>query len=398
MKHIIQNISFYLLTISIVLLSSCGKTAPAVTDESCIPPVEKLAYPIGIPPSNEKNPEVGPLGDWQLQSSLPEPSKRENAPQIIARSNEVWVLPLDEMKIFRYSTNTREWKIYNTIDSFSVAPRNLLLARDGILWGIGTVTDSFDSQENFSLFSWYNEKNDQFEFVKDVDGLLDKVLVNSSPEYISEDESGLLWFFGSLPEGNDVGLYSFNPSTQKSEKHLSLPNGLIYAGPVITRDGIIWFYSGGSERQLLTYLPTTRQVQPHLGLPNLDELGHIWILFVDRNGRLWLDNKGWLEFQGSASPVWYKLIPSPVFLTDNGWFQSLGDGAPSRYGWELPLAISQSSNGWYWFTTFHGTIRLDPVKEEWCLFTTGSSPVVEDENGNLWIVVFGKLYKYPLNP
>jgi len=376
-----------------LLLSSCGKVLPELSSETCIRPAEKIAYPIGIPPSpNEKLLKIGPLSDWHFQTSLPESIEGGYAPQLVAWANDIWVLPLDGTKVFRYGIDTDKWKSYNTIDTFTAAPRNIFLAEDGTLWGVGTITKEIESTNNLSFLSRYNENSDQFEFVQDTDGLFDEILAISSPVDISEDENGIFWFFGSLLERYDIGLLSFDPSTRKVEKHLSFPNGFVYTGPVVDIDGVIWFYQGGPEKQLMKYSPTTRQVQPYKGLLNFDELGEILLLYFDRDGRLWLDNRGWLDFRSdSTNPVWYKIIPPPVFLTDRGEGQS-------KYGWLTPFYISQSSNGWFWFTTLYGTIRLDPKMEEWCKFTTGSSPVVEDDSGNLWIVVFDKLYNYHLEP
>ena len=415
MKESIRNTSLCLLLTSITLLNSCrqvssissqvvstvGLTAtPESTARSCIPPVANLAYPVGVLPSaNAKEPDIAPLGGWQLQASLPEPAGIEPL-QLVTRPNEVWILVSNANKVFRYRTDIHEWKGYNSIDNFSVVPENLLRTNDGTLWGIGTVSYGADSNRSFpTLLSRYNETTDQFEFVRDVDGLLDKITLISVPGYISEDAGDMLWFFGMSSGGNDVGLYSFAPLAQKAEKRLSLPMGLSYAGPVIAPDGTIWFYSGGAEKQLLNYSPTTRQVQPYLGLPIFEKSEAVSSLFFDRDGRLWIDNKGWLDFTYPAKPVWYSIIPSPTFLTDNAWIDGLGD-SPSGigYGWDLPTIISQSSNGLFWFTTGHGIIRLDLKKGEWCWFTTGSSPVVEDKDKNVWIVVFDKLYKYHLEP
>ena len=146
------------------------------------------------------------------------------------------------------------------------------------------------------------------------------------------------------------------------------------------------------------YSPTTEDVQQYLGLPLFDKSTAVSVLFFDRNGRLWIDNKGWLDFTNPAKPIWYEIIPSPVFLTNDGWFDiRIGDGQISKYGWLVPSEISQSTNGWFWFTTGRDD-WLNPKKGEWCLFTTGSSPVVEDNDRNLWIVVFDKLYKFQLEP
>src|SRR3972149_1060507 len=189
MRIIFRYQSLYLLILGSMLLNSCGKTVPDVTDESCMPPLKKIAYPVGIPPSldDEEKPEIGPLGGWQLESALPGPLETDHNPRIVTTSDEVWVMSLSGTRVFRYDKNTREWKTYSTIDDFSAAPANLLLTKDGSLWGMDAISDGFASRDNFPLLSWYNKNTDRFEFVKDVDGLLDNVSPISYRADIAED-------------------------------------------------------------------------------------------------------------------------------------------------------------------------------------------------------------------
>jgi ligand-binding sensor domain-containing protein len=161
---------------------------------------------------------------------------------------------------------------------------------------------------------------------------------------------------------------------------------------------MIWYYEG-EQKKLFVYSPVTREAQPYYGIPNFERIGSPADLFFDRDGRLWVDNKGWLDFTGMGKPTWYEIIPSTAFLTDQGAFKTDDvEGPLNRYGFSRPIYIFQSSNGWMWFTTLNGIIRLDFEKEEWCLFTNGSSLVAEDNNGYIWISVFDKLYKYHLGP
>jgi streptogramin lyase len=338
-------------------------------------------------------------------ASLPE-SLGGYIPGVVTRSEEVWIdAGFDTKKVFRYHTDSRRWQTYNSIDGIAAMPEALFVSRDGTLWGIGVDTFGPEFAPRLPLLSRYDEKNDRFEFIIDVDGILVGIGLLRNLLPISEDQTGLLWFFGSR-YGDDglgddsVGLYSFDPATLKAEKRISLPRGYPYTGPVAGPDGMIWYYNGSGERgKLFTYSPITREVQPYYGIPSFERIGSPISLFFDQDGRLWADNKGWLYFADPENPIWYEIIPSTAFLTDQGAFRTDDvEGPRSRYGFTPPIHISQSSNGWMWFTTLDGTIRLDLENEEWCLFTTGSSPVVEDDEGNVWISVFDKLYKYQLEP
>jgi len=376
---------------------------PADTDGPCIQPITNLAYPVGIPkPLDEEPKGVPPLGDWQTVSSLPE-SLEGYIARIATRAKEVWIAGFDAEMVFRYHTDTSRWQAYSSIDEVAAVPEDLYVSRDGTVWGIGVNAFGPESAPGLPLLSRYNETNDRFEFFPDVDGLLIGMGVLRNLPPISEDKTGMLWFFASKigPEGagdEAVGLYSFDPVSRKAEKHTSMMSGYHYTTPVVAPDGLIWFYNG-QEASLYTYSPATGENRAFHGIPSFERIGSPWNLFFDESGNLWADNKGWLDFSDPTDPVWYEIIPSAAFLTDHGAFRTDDvEGPRSRYGFTPPVYIYQSSNGWMWFTTLDGTIRLDPRKEEWCRFTNGSSTVVEDDEGNVWISVFDKLYKYELGP
>lgn len=372
------------------------------TDGTCIQPITKVAYPIGIPkPLNEEPTEITPLGNWRFVASLPE-SLGGFIPGVVTRSEEVWIdAGFDTKKVFRYRTDTSQWKSYNTIDDASAVPESLFLSREGTIWGFDVISFGKDSQRNLPLLSRYNENADQFESVTDIDGLLHTIRLFRTPPSVSEDQAGWLWFFGSRYGDVGVGLYSFDPAHLKVEEQIYWPRGHSFTGPDVAPDGLIWYYNGSGERgKLSKYSPITREVQTYYGIPSFERIGSPINLFFDQDGRLWVDNKGWLDFTDPDNPLWYEIIPSTAFLTDQGAFNYIDDveGPLSRYGFTPPIHISQSSNGWMWFTTLYGIVRLNLENEEWCLFTTGSSPVVEDDEGNVWISVFDKIYKYQLGP
>ena len=418
MKAIYIRLWRYLLLFNLLLLNACisrsvnylQTTSPsnfaspsANAMGPCLPPIAKLAYPVGIPKRlNEEPIEIRPQGDWQFEATLPE-TLNGIIPQIATRMNEVWVSSLGVEKVFQYQTETHQWKSYTSIGGTSAIPRDLFVSRDGTLWGIGVVSLGDDWSTNLPMLSYYNDVTDQFEPVQDIDGLLVSSWVVSGIPPVSEDQEGLLWFFASKmgPEGagdEAVSLYSFDPVDRKAEKRISMMNGFHYTTPVVAPDGSIWFYHA-QEGYLYRYSPDTGEARPYYGIPSFERIGSPINLFFDRDGRLWVDNKGWLDFSDPDNPTWYEMIPSTAFLTDQGAFKTDDvEGPLSGYGFAPPIYISQSSNGWMWFTTLHGTIRLDLEKEEWCLFTNGGSPVLEDDQGYVWITVFDGLYKLRLVP
>jgi hypothetical protein len=412
MKNHCVRISPILMLLIIVLMCACQKApvegnnvlsfTPTTTqdrlDMSCMPPVVNLAFRTDEQNIVDARPtDIAPLSGWQVQAQLPT-SLGNNTARIILNNNEIWILLIESKMIYRYNIDTKVWSNYSKIDDSFVIPRNLFLTRDGTLFGFAVLPYGVDYKKEFPFISRFDETTNQFRFVSDEENILQQVYITSDPMEIIEDKNGLLWMI--LSDKDNSGLYSFNPKSLKAEKHLMLDPGLIYTGPVMVPDGKIWFYSGGNDRRLIKYSPETRQPEIYIGPPNFERIGHITTLFLDRSGRLWLENKGWLDFSDPSHPIWYEIIPSAAFFTDRGNFQVMdnAEGARTRYGWLIPTRIFQSTNGWYWFTTLYGMIRLKPDEGEWCLFTTGTSPVVEDNNDNVWIVVFDKLYKFSVKP
>jgi ligand-binding sensor domain-containing protein len=323
---------------------------------------------------------------------------------VVRQNHEIWVGTNQE--IYKYQTDTREWKSYTSIDNEHVIPTHLYLAADGTLWGTGLRHLVQDSRNRaLPLLSKYNENADQFEFVKDQDGLLQENNSTRLTSNIREDTKGSLWLIQHFFEegiGTRSALYSIDVGSIKVKQYLvASPENPEFVNFAFDPDGKIWIIEFGAEgTQLVQYDSISGKATPYSGrLPdngipqdNLvrdPDFNNIRNLYLDRAGRLWVDDIGWLDFTDKNNPMWYKIIRSSVFLTDSS-------RPESQYGWTRPYLTYQSSNGQYWFSSQVGIVRLNPEKAEWCLFTTGNSPVVEDKNSNLWIAVFGKLYKYQL--
>ena len=169
-----------------------------------------------------------------------------------------------------------------------------------------------------------------------------------------------------------------------------------YSDVAMGPDGKIWMADVGLE-QLASYDPASGEYAVYDGrapgvLSDLSRealIGYIYSLYVDRGGRLWLDDRGWIDFSNPRDPVWNTVIRSPVFINNVV-------SPEDQYNWDRPNHIYQSSDGLYWFSGAVGMVRFDSETGEWCKFTTGSSPITEDNQGNLWIAVYGKLYRYHL--
>jgi hypothetical protein len=370
-------------------ISACGSPIPVKNvnnDEGCIPPLYNIAFP-SVTQAPEATPRhIPPQKYWQQQDSLPQ-QKQDTGISLVGRlsQRELWFISPISHKVNRYFIENRQWKSYKTIDSTQAIPRGLFISNDGTVWGIGIyLTDNNDIGKSFPLLSRYNDQIDGFEFVMDQSVILQtpQVFWNSG---IVEDKTGLLWLFVE-GKGGQI-LYSFDPKTQQATQHYSMSSGG-NSTLVIDPDGNLWFLDV-FENNLMQYNPVTQEANPYKGLTIPIDLQDVSYLYSDRSERLWLDTHGWLDFSNKYSLVWNRVIESPVFITDNGIPES-------HFLLSTPIDTYQSSNGWYWFTGTVGIVRLDLQQGSWCLITTGRSTVIEDIEHNLWIAVFGHLYKYEL--
>jgi len=74
-----------------------------------------------------------------------------------------------------------------------------------------------------------------------------------------------------------------------------------------------------------------------------------------------------------------------------------GQNEIETYQWYRPRPMIESSDGRIWFDgSSAGLVWLDPQKGIWCKFTTIDSNILEDREGNLWLLYDSQLYKYSL--
>ena len=395
------NIFRGILSIIVILtmISACSPSKAIAIDHDsdvCIPPLFDIAFPVVTPQainSITTPRQVPPQGKWKIQGTLPFPQDELNAVYIRPQQKELWFTT--QYKIYRYFIDQKQWKSYQ-VDDLNLILRDILfIADDGTVWGVKTRSSGTSHLgDSIPILIRYNDLTDRFEDVQDASGFLQAPHVRMISN-IAEDQSGLLWFF--VDAGKNT-LVSFDTKTGRSQQHYYFKIAGGNPNVVIGPDGSVWFQDFANN-ELVQYKPATNETRIFKGTLDsanaLDpseypfDLTEANYIYFDHSERLWVANQGWLEFSSNGFPVWNQVVVSPVFVTDNGLLQS-------QYIISLPYSAYQSSNGWYWFTSGAGIVRLELEKGSWCLMTTGTSDVVEDNDHNLWIAVFGHLYKYPL--
>lgn len=395
-----------LITVFLMVIVCATACQPESSIGECIPPPVTWEFPEGLESDQaflyEKIP---PSGGWKSETPLPV----EDTPyDLVIHNDDIWVL-MNE-KLFRYRAATRTWDEFTNIGSLDATPLNLYQAGDGTLWAIDIgAYEDLDVLRARPFLARYNDASEQFELVRDRDNILHSGMGLMSITKSTTMLDGTMWMLvldDLSEEHNAYRLLSFDPSELQVIEHFSqLRTRLMtkypqtdYSAIAIGPDGKIWMADVGLE-QLASYNPVSGEYAVYDGhtsgilrwMSSEALIGYIHSLYVDRGGRLWLDDRGWIDFSNPRDPSWHTIVRSPVFISDSA-------SPENQYAWSRPSRVYQSSDGMYWFADANvGMVRLNPETGEWCNFTTGSSPIAEDSRGNLWIAVYGKLYRYQLS-
>jgi ligand-binding sensor domain-containing protein len=253
-------------------------------------------------------------------------------------------------------------------------------------------TDSISLPLNgVSPISHYNEQTDSFEYVVDKNTAL-STRIGRIYE-IAGDENGSIWF------STNEGLYEYIQNQSLVKMHIQTTKKDALQLVTATETGTIWAIRGG-KNTLFRYTPTHNAVieypvpsiflsdQTHNGLDQLNKI------YIDSKNNLWLDDLGWVELDSLKSldavdienQVWYQVIRSPVFITDQG-------GA-FHYTWQRPTLAFDDADGFIWFNSPAGVVRLDKQNGNWCKTATSGFVIMGGSSNNPWLILGTELYTY----
>ena len=418
MKTSFTRSLYILLTL---LLAACGPLAPMPTPTiqsneaptpaapistvaaavgECIQPYTELAYPSGAGEMAEPSKtEIFPLG-WEFISDVP--LLVDGYVFDFVASNDNFFVSYRQSGqnvLARYDLHKETWGFYPTTKERQVNPQRLFILSTGEVWNYYDFTPVKPSLNSYPLLSRYDITTDKFEPIIDKQGILKlpRTILN-----IIEGKNGLIWILIKEDPNSLPSLFSFDPNSLDMEKH-----DIHVTYTVFPRsDGKLWVPDWENHR-LALYNPASHKIQyfdsintftqgngDNAKIPFSHLIGeNVAPSYLDRSNRLWFGYSGWLDISDTNDIDWYNIITPPELV-------SYADIIKPMY-MISPLAlrnIFQSSNGWMWFTTIDGIVRLkiqDNFQHgEWCKITNGHSKVTEDQQGNLWIIVFNKIYKY----
>ncbi|MEW5872895.1 MAG: hypothetical protein AB1894_26790 [Chloroflexota bacterium] len=378
-----------IILVAMLCLSGCSiylpKSSPMTARDNCIPPIVTFAFPLYSKERRDYSDQkhILPGAPWDFVANMPE-STQENSgfgSILFARSkqgyDEIWIIRGSELLVF--NTENNSWKpIDGQIKGTGKTPMTVFLAKDGSIWGAGMRGLSYDQ---IPILSRFQEDEGTFEFVLDGDNrLIENTRILRTPLI---DQRGMFWLIINYNQ-----LYGFNPTTKEAQLYTDTTSPLLSSKMALAPDGTIYILSMGlGDSRLLHYDPSTNSAMEEPILLESPGESAFDSLFMDRSGRLWFHDFGWMNQEHQ----WYRIIRSPLFISDRTEYRF-------QYLWENPDIVFESSNDLLWFLSSMGTTWLNPEDGEWCRVTTYPSRVVEDQENNLWILAYNKLYKLQLEP
>jgi hypothetical protein len=389
----IKNLTIYATIMLILFLSSCSMgnyTQKPVGLNGCIPPLTESDFPLGVRVESKYFEEPPDL-PWKMIAEVPE-GNRSTVPVLSRESDtgehEIWFVSkwagienkrkqryVDYILIYHVEKNQWE-EIDNYLEVSNAQIFNVYELPNGVV-----IADGFS--QNNHVMAKFDEEKRTFTEDKRLNDLPDGPL-------LYDESRQIFWAF--VPKD---GIYSVDPNTGQDRFWVSVPYLDVDTFPVdrtavIDKNGDIYILSNNDvmANALYKFSPQTNSfsykynfVRDYYEYPPST-------LFLTGDGHLWVEDMGWLDID---EDTWHLVIRSSVFVAiqpEDGY----------NYSWPFGDPMYESSNGYIWFNAANGVIYHDPQHGNWCWVTTDYSSVIEDVDSNMWMVAYGKLYMWEINP
>lgn len=319
--------------------------------------------------------------------------------KIVIDGENVWFTYSPDNSLARFNRQTNQIKYYSMPDQHNRPfwVEDLYLAHDGTLWA---VLAGIQPNGGYSALARYLPDKDQFEIVRDKNGLFDRARGASVQDSPWPSDRHL----GELPDGRLVvvlnnEIYSYEPATNQAKLIMQGPQVGALGTIAVGKDGNIWFVTSlpfaisnlqvvdsktgkvtdyGAPPALARIYETESELARASQMIALDQQGRVWVSYFDR-----------LEPDANGQYGWHSMrLPSVFVNTFDPYYY---------YRWANVYSTNVFSNGNVWFATDIGIVKYAVENDNWCLSaevkTFSSYPLAEDADGNVWTIIDNQIYK-----
>ncbi len=390
----IKNVVAIFIAILILLIViGCTQTQPQnVAAIECYGTFDEfVAFPINFKRADDK-PLPNYLSPWQFASERP--AEMHVSHMQFARHHdnreEIWFVDRLEGNIVIYDIDKKSWKQFSgLIEETDLYVYDLFVTSNQTVWGRVHLPVNSTNTSQATVLSKLNEDNQTFEFL---DELASIPFVNFD-DYVRTsvflDHEGIFWIAVS-----DDALYSFDTTRNELTTHIQL-NDVNVGSIVRAIDGTVYLTNRAEtklidpdsnipEGKVLAFQVDQNQFVP-VPLPHERWIRRFSRLAITENDQLWLDTLGYIEQDES----WHNVHPFPDDLNFH----------ESDLHWATPYIVLESSNNLLWLNKYPdaGTAWYDRDSSIGCVISEESSDVVEDSQGNVWMLVGRSLYSLDLS-
>lgn len=365
-----------------------GNAAPTLEGSlsECMSPIVNFGYQTGDIPSDFDwsvvNNKVLPPQEWLEIAKILDASQLD---LVQSRDNEtlLWI-DLSTSGLVRYQIRGTKWDEGTLLPGPVDYSGGLFLFLDRQNSVFGGRLGRFDQKDSRALLNHYNEQSNQWEPMNMDLANQDKLGI----WYAEVDERGKFWL--SVRDGAENQLYSLDPNTKKTKRHLT--EYILLSDSFRISNNSIFILAESSDpnpRYLLLQYPLIGEEVKvkYIGAPIYIDYQRIYSntlpdsIFIDKQQRVWVGARGWLDL---PTDEWNFVISDPVFIT-----VLAGAG---QWKWGEPEITAETPDGRLWFTALRGTGWADLKLGKWCVFTSYQSNVLPDRYGNLWLIADDGLY------
>lgn len=393
----------------LVLLNACALVADPITKRNttategwqCIETLDVFLYQMITISRYERHYKVAdilPTQPWQLVADLPAEDRLvtyvSKPPKATYFNHAIWIALEDRYRIYDIETGTFTTRLMTPVNGNGAPLENIMVENLFVigsdLYGVNNPTN-YDSVrlETLPLLSVFDRQSRQFKLLDiGLTYLADEKNVNSW--VITYDTTNAaVWMYHQRN-----GLYRFTPADAVLKQYaITLPGAV--KDMTVSNEGMVLFQQEIHKHwvlnpgELVLFDPSDGTLS-NITVPFFP-WSNVGRLFFTRTGELWLGIHGFRKNNGG----WVLKNPYEILYLDLG-------AESTTFNWVQPQLISQSSNGYLWFSEkpgdglgVSGTAWYDPATDSGCWFTTEPAGILEDDHGNLWLVTDNQIYQFP---